>query len=153
MSLEPVLEHVKKNFQEGDIDKALGDLKIAKEITSRDFRIFFYYGRCFIKKGDFGNAIENLEEAYKLNSVGHVTFYLAKAYLLNGNYLKALNLIESTIKLGISDRLRAGLNYFEAGAYRELGKRDESIKAAEKAVKFAPNNEEYQSTLNNLKKA
>ncbi|TFF89239.1 MAG: DUF3808 domain-containing protein [Promethearchaeota archaeon] len=152
MSLDPLLEDAKKSFNEGNIETALGDLDSAEKINSTDFRIYFYYGRCYIRKNEFEKAVEKLEKAYKMNPIGHVSFYLAKAYVLNDQFSKTVEFINSAFKLGISNKIRAGLNYFKAGALLELGKKEKSIKAAEKAAELMPENAEYQRILEYLRK-
>ena len=150
MSLEPTLDNIKKRFEEGNIDSALLDLQSAEEIKSRDFRIFFYYGRCYIKKEDFKKAVNNLEKAFNLNPIGQIAFYLAKAYLLNEQFSKAVEYIDDVLQLEISERVRAGLNYFKAGGLLELGDKEESLKAAQEAVDLNPENQEYQKVLHQL---
>ena len=150
MSLEPTLDNIKKRFEEGNIDSALLDLQSAEEIKSRDFRIFFYYGRCYIKKEEFKKAVNYLEKAFNLNPIGYIAFYLAKAYLLNDQFSKAVEYIDDALQLHISERVQAGLNYFKAGGLLELGNKEESLKAAQKAVDLKPENQEYQKVLHQL---
>jgi len=151
MSLEPTLDNIKRSFEEGNIDIALLNLQSGEEIKSRDFRIFFYYGRCYIKKEKFNKAVNYLEKAFDLNPIGYIAFYLAKAYLLNNDISKAVDFIDDVLQIHISERVRAGLNYFRAGGLLELGNKEESLKAAQKAVDLRAENQEYQKVLQYLK--
>jgi tetratricopeptide (TPR) repeat protein len=152
MSLEPILDSVKKNLNAGEIDTALLDLKSAKGMAPDDFRVYYYYGRCYIKKKNYESAIENLEKAYDMNPIGLVAYYLAMTYVTSDQYQKAVDFIEDALELEMSDNIRAGINYFKSGSYMELGDKDKAIEAAEKAVELNQESEQYQSHLDYLKK-
>jgi len=152
MSLEPILDSVVKNLKAGDIDTALLDLKSAKGMAPDDFRVYYYYGRCYLKKKDYEKAIDNLEKAHEMNPMGQTTYYLGMAYVTSDNYSKAVEFIEEGMELDLSDNIRAGLNYLKSGSHMELGEKEKAIEAAEEAVKLVPDNKEYNKHLNYLKK-
>lgn len=66
-------------------------------------------------------------------------------------FLKAVEFIDDFLKMDLSERVRADLNYFKLGALLELGNMVVSIRAAERAAELAPDNDEYQKILNHLK--
>jgi tetratricopeptide (TPR) repeat protein len=152
MSLQPILDSVRKNLKSGDIDTALLDLKSAKNMAPDDFRIYYYYGRCYLKKKQYEDAIKNLEKAYDMNPIEQVSYYLGRAYVVGDKYQEAVEFIEQVLGEDLSKNIAAALNYYKSGSHMELGEKDKAIEAAEQAVELSPDNEDYQKHLDYLKK-
>ncbi|MBD3192493.1 MAG: tetratricopeptide repeat protein [Candidatus Heimdallarchaeota archaeon] len=151
MSLEPVLESVEKNLNEGNIKYALLDLKTAKGIAPDDFRVYYYYGRCYLETKEYDDAIGNLEKAYNMNPLAQISYFLALAYVRNKDWQNAVEIAEDGLTKDPSDTIKGALYYLKSGAHIELGEKKKAIAAAEKAVEVDPDNEDFKKHLELLK--
>lgn len=151
MSLEPVLESVEKNLNEGNIKYALLDLKTAKGMAPDDFRVYYYYGRCYLETQEYDKAIGNLEKAYDMNPLGQISYFLALAYVRNKDWQNAVEIAEDGLAKDPSDMIKGALNYLKSGAHIELGEKKKALAAAEKAVEIKPDDEDYKKHLELLK--
>jgi tetratricopeptide (TPR) repeat protein len=151
MSLEPILNSVEKNLKEGKIKYALLDLKTAKGIAPEDFRVSYFYGRCYLEQKEYDKAIESLEKAYEKSPIGQISYFLAMAYVRNKNWKKAVEIANKGIEKDPSDVVKGALYYLKSGAHIELGEKDEALTAAEKCVEINPNEEDYKKHLERLK--
>lgn len=152
MSVEPVLKSAWNNFKDGDIKTALLDLKTAKGMAPDDYRVYYYYGRCYLKTDENEKAIENLNKAFEMNSTGLISYFLARAYVRTKNWQKAVEITDEGLEKDSTNQIKGALNYLKSGAHMELGQKEEAIKAAEKAVEFSPEDEDFKKHLNYLKK-
>ena len=93
---------------------------------------YFYAGRAYIEKGDFKNAIKQLEE-FDGNSATQAASaglkLLADAYMMSGQQAKGA---ETYKKAGTQndkdENFSSECLYFAAQAYETLGKNDEAVK-------------------------
>ncbi|MEA2071579.1 MAG: tetratricopeptide repeat protein [Asgard group archaeon] len=151
MSLEPILQSVEKNLKEGNIKYALLDLKTAKGMPPNDFRVFYYYGRCYLEKNDYDKAVTNLKKAYEMNPLGQISYFLAMSYVRNKNWKNAVAIAEDGLEKGPSDTIKGALYYLKSGAHIELGENEKAISSAEKAVEINPDDTDYQKHLERCK--
>jgi tetratricopeptide (TPR) repeat protein len=152
MSLEPVLKSVEKNLKEGNIKYALLDLKTAKGMAPDDFRVYYYYGRCYLENNEYDKAIKNLKKALEINPNGQISYFLSMAYVRNKNWKEAVSVAEEALKKDYSDMIKGALNYLKSGAHIELGEKDKALAAAQKCVEINPDDEDYKKHLERVKK-
>ncbi|MHA1379943.1 MAG: tetratricopeptide repeat protein [Candidatus Helarchaeota archaeon] len=154
MSLEPILNSVMKNLKAGKIDLALLDLKSAKGMAPNDPRVYYYYARCYIKSRKYPEAIENLKKSIELSTDGIPMsyYYLGFSYIKNKEWQNGVEIINKGLKQDLPEVAVPAMYYYKSGALMELGKIKEAIEAAEKAVQLKPDDEDYKSHLDYLKK-
>ncbi|MBD3228668.1 MAG: tetratricopeptide repeat protein [Candidatus Lokiarchaeota archaeon] len=152
MSVEPVLKSAWKSFKEGDIKTALLDLKTAKGMAPDDYRVYYYYGRCYLKTKDNDKAVENLNKAFEMNPTGQISYFLGRAHVRKKDWQKVVEVAEKGLEKSTSDQVKAAINFLKSGAHMELGQKDEAINAAQKAVELSPEDEDFKKHLEYLKK-
>ncbi|MGV9169610.1 MAG: tetratricopeptide repeat protein [Promethearchaeia archaeon] len=154
MSFENLLESVQKNLNEGNVKQALLDLKSAKGMAPDDWRVAYYYGRCYLQTGELDEAIENLKKAHDALPIPTVSYFLANAYVRNKNWSDAAAIAEGALSQDMDNTVtEAALNYIASGANMDQGNLDKAIAAAENAVELVPDDEDYKTHLERLQKA
>ncbi|MBD3160353.1 MAG: tetratricopeptide repeat protein [Candidatus Lokiarchaeota archaeon] len=154
MSLQNLLESVQKNIDEGNIKYALLDLKSAKGMAPDDWRVAYYYGRCYLETGELDKAIDNLKKAHDAQPIPTVSYFLANAYVRNKNWPEAATVAEGALAQEVGDTVtEAALNYILSGANMEQGNLDKAIAAAETAAELQPQDDDYKTHLERLRKA
>jgi len=154
LSLEPILKSVQKNLNEGNIKLALLDLKSAKGMAPDDWRIAYYYGRCYLETGEIDKAIDHFKKAHSVQPLPEVSYFLAMSYVKHKSWADAASVAETALENDVDDvTTKAALYYIKSGASMEQNKLDDAIAAAEKAVELVPSDEQYKTHLERLKNA
>ncbi|TFG12377.1 tetratricopeptide repeat protein [Candidatus Thorarchaeota archaeon] len=154
MSLEPILKKVQKNLNEGNVKIALLDLKSAEGMAPDDWRVAYYYGRCYLETGEIDKAIEHFKKAHSVQPLPEISYFLAMSYVKNKSWDDAASVADTALQNDMDDlTTKAALYYIKSGASMEKNKLDDAIAAAEKAVELVPNDEQYKTHLEPLKNA
>jgi tetratricopeptide (TPR) repeat protein len=154
LSLEPILKSIQKNLNEGNVKLALLDLKSAKGMAPDDWRVAYYYGRCYLETGKIDKAIEHFKKAHSEQPLPQVSYFLAMSYVKQKSWADTVSVADTALQNDIDDvTTEAALYYIKSGANMEQNKLDDAIAAAEKAVELVPNDEQYKTHLERLKNA
>ncbi len=154
MSLENLLKSVQKNLNNGNVKYALLDLKSAEGMAPNDWRVAYYYGRCYLSNGDYEQAIAKFKKAHSVQPLPEVSYFLAMSFIKNKQWQDAIAIADAALERDPEDTTtKAALNYIKSGANMELGNLDEAISAAENAVELSPDDKDYQTHLERLKNA
>jgi tetratricopeptide (TPR) repeat protein len=109
----------------GDNDKAIHEYEKAVKVNSTDDRLYLDMGNLLYSQGRYGDALDALENAVRLNDDSTNRYSLGQAYLKLERYSEAANQFEKIAKTG-GDYSRNG--YFGLGlTYRAEGKYDAAV--------------------------
>ncbi|MHC4564622.1 MAG: protein kinase domain-containing protein, partial [Planctomycetota bacterium] len=98
-----------------DFDKALGQFAIARKSLPNDSEILSHIGFCQRRKGDFEQALANIERALEIDPLSNMmNLQVGVTFMLLGKYTEAGSYYEQSIKLSPD----IGFGYFwKAGLY------------------------------------
>lgn len=154
VSLENLLKSVQKNLNDGNVKYALLDLKSAEGMAPDDWRVAYYYGRCYLSNGDYDKAVTKFKKAHAVQPLPEVSYFLAMSHIKSKQWEDAIETADAALAKDPSDTTtKAALHYIKSGANMELGNLEEAISAAETAVELVPNDKDYQTHLERLKNA
>ncbi|MHA1384477.1 MAG: tetratricopeptide repeat protein [Candidatus Helarchaeota archaeon] len=102
----------------------------------------------------YSEAIENLKKAVELSpdDIPMSYYYLGFAYIKNKEWQNAIDIIDQGLQKDLQNIAIAAMFYYKSGALMELGRIEEAIQAAEKAVELKPDDADYKKHLEYLKK-
>lgn len=124
----------------GEIDKAEQSMKrFARKIPDKVEGEAWWYSKAFIAqaRGQSDSAVVYYERCYAIAKDIWIYFYLGRAYLMNGQPGKAVEMLEKGVENYSTNRIHTpGLNvtfyYYLARAYEESGWTEKAIKNFEK---------------------
>jgi len=127
------------------------DLQTAKGMAPDDFRVHYYYGRCYLETKELPKAIDHLKKAFEQNTSGQIGYYLALAFVRNKEWQNAVITAEKALQNEDSTFVQAALHYLKSGAHVELGQKEDALASAEKCVELNPEDADYKKHLERLK--
>ncbi len=127
----------------GRFDEAENDFKKAIELNPRLFEAYYFYGRSVFAEGDleraadlFLKAAEVRPEDYQAPALLAVVYRgLGQSENVRASSQRLLELTENHLQRDPND-VRA--TYFRAGALAELGRKEESLECANRALEMEP---------------
>jgi len=128
-------------------------ISLARKVLNKypeDPNVLFNLGIMLNDRGDFHESIELLERLFKIHpgfETEKVSFYLGKGYFKTGDYRRALDNLERSVKL---DRGNPVAYYYLGRVNEELGKIHNAIEAYKQAILLAGNYPEAEFALRKL---
>ncbi len=119
-----------------DFDKAESIYKKLLTLNPEDVNILNLYGLLCISKNNLPEAISSLTKAYILKKSSYIATNLAKAYYMNNELQKALQLYNQALSTGESD----DIYYSIALTYKKLKDINRVIYNYKKAIELNPKN-------------
>lgn len=122
-------------------DDALNDLNLSKEVDSNYYKLYYYFGKLYLRNGRYDLAMNNYNKAIALNSNDAASYNeRANVKILKSDYTGAINdanksiLIDSTKEYFYSDRGFARL---------KLKQYADAIKDFTKSLHLEPNQKAF----------
>ena len=137
-------------YRVGSVDKALTQLKIAKEIDPNLWDVHFAYGTIYLDQNKTKLAIKHLGKARKADPQNELTYYqLGKVYLRQKNYDLSIKNLSAVVK--IRPEL-ADAHYDLGSAYEAINKKGEAAREYRQALEYIPEMKKARAALARLAK-
>ncbi len=120
------------------LQAALESLRLTTEENYKPQTIRYHLGKVFMQKGLFAEAEAQLRESIRLNPTNSETHYLlALALICQGNLDETVLHYEKALALRPGIDSSVVLHELLAENYAKIGRRDDAIRSAERALKLA----------------
>ena len=141
MSIESILNSIINNIRTGNLKSAQYDLNTAKNMAPNDFRVWHLDGIVNARIENFQDAISSFKKAFDLGDKEdfEICYFMGYSYMRLEQFENALDYFNKAIEH--NDKI--GLAFFsKAWTLANLGRTDEALVAAKKALELDPNDDD-----------
>lgn len=130
------------HFMQKDVGRAVAEFKEAMRLDPTLFEARYFYARTRFQEGSFAEAAELFEEAYELREDYEAAYFAGQSYEASGKsdattgaYRRAAEAVARHLELNPDD---ARATVFRAGALGRIGKKQEALRWASRALEIDP---------------